>query len=266
MLITFPPARMWMAVAMLALASLGCAIGGGAADTTPSQPPTLPVLPTPIPTAIPVTPTPMSEPPTPTPQAETTQEGGGGGAAPAHGDAIYETDFASGWPKYEDPVLGTINPTSSGYEFHIIVQALWHTTLTLPKDECCIEFYVELDAYPTQCPVGQAWYGMVYHFEDKEHFRMFIVTCSGKWVLYERDLANRALELGRGDISGIDTASGTHTLGLLAKSNTITVYVDNQEFGKVGVPDMPAGDIGPYAETNGAPMTVYFTRMVVYKP
>src|SRR5574341_600915 len=223
MLITFPPARMWMAVAMLALASLGCAIGGGAADTTPSQPPTLPVLPTPIPTAIPVTPTPMSEPPTPTPQAETTQEGGGGGAAPAHGDAIYETDFASGWPKYEDPVLGTINPTSSGYEFHIIVQALWHTTLTLPKDECWL-------------------------------------------VLYERDLANRALELGRGDISGIDTASGTHTLGLLAKSNTITVYVDNQEFGKVGVPDMPAGDIGPYAETNGAPMTVYFTRMVVYKP
>lgn len=272
----------WLAAGLLVAALAGCSLFGGGAEESPEeevvplteQPAATPTV---LPTALPAAPVPSVTPlPPPTAAGEEgqAQDQGGGGEqdsplvpsgpnAPRYGAVIYETDFSTGW---DDQVLegfGTMKAVDGGYEIHTTYQGLWMNTTLLSLSE----FYAEVTAYPTQCPKKQAFYGMVFHYRDASHLRFFVVTCSGLYAVFEREVTNRAVTLAKGDLpGGIDPSGGTHRLGMRASKNLLAFYVDDYEVANIGVPTMPDGDIGPYVETTGAPATVLFSRLAVYQP
>ncbi len=201
-------------------------------------------------------PTPEEAPEEPAPAAGPVQSG-----PPVVGEPAFETDFTAGWPSEEYKGFGHVKVVGGGYEMYSILQGLWMVTTRVALSE----FYVEVEATPTQCPVEQAWYGVVFHYRGMENFRFFVVTCSGKWALFERSGASVAAKIEDGDVSAeIDVAHGTHTIGVLADNNVLTLFADHYELAKVGVSDMPDGDISPYVETKGAPILVTFSRMAIY--
>ncbi len=181
----------------------------------------------------------------------------------AHGDLIYEHDFRSGWLE-TDVENGTMKHIPEGYQFAVVEQALW-TFTTKTKQGA---FYAELEATPGQCPSGQGNYGLLFHFQDDTHYRLFVVWCSGLYSLFQREVSNSIFTISEGNLpAGIDASTGQHKLAVHAEDNVLRLYVDDYLVTTQGVSNMPVGDFGPYAETTGGfPMTVVFNRIAIYQP
>jgi hypothetical protein len=157
---------------------------------------------------------------------------------------------------------GTTALVPGGYQMDVVEQALWAYTGSVNA----AEFYAELEVTPGACPTGQGAYGLVFHRRDDVRYRFFLVWCSGLYSLFQRETASRVSTLGEGSLpDGLDPSGGTHVLGIRVLNNTISLYVDNYLLGNFGALDIPAGDIGPYAETKGGPISVLFSRLAVYQ-
>lgn len=188
-------------------------------------------------------------------------------AAPDFGAEIYSTDFRTGWVEVTSADQGTIRgratPTDQGLLFE--VEPSWGLWVYTQQDDVST-FYAEVTVAPRECPPGSSAYGLMFQFRDNDNFRAFAVTCSGDYRLY--DFSNIGdLTLAMGELPAeIDTATGEHTLGVLARGNQLTVYVDNQQVDSVQVDDMPAGDVGPFVDTFGEGIAVTYRRLAVYEP
>jgi hypothetical protein len=277
----------WLATGLLVLVALSaCSLFGGGDEEEAAPPTEAAGAPTPVPTAQPPTQPPLTLPPStvtplPPPTADGEEEGGegegekeeegkeeeqqpdaSGSDGPTYGELIYETDFSRDWPNEEYEGFGSMAASSSGYEVYVIYQALWPISLEIEEKK----FYAELVAKPTQCPKGQAFYGLLFHYRNDTRYRVFVVTCSGKYAVFERVEQNRSVTIADGKLPGdIDASGGKHRLGVYAGDNVLNLYVDNYPIANVGVSDMFKGDMGPYVETTGAPITVLFKRLSVYK-
>lgn len=189
------------------------------------------------------------------------------GTLPDHGEAIYTTDFDSGWTtvtsEREGEVRGSGTVTADGYLLE--VAANWgHWVFTTRADAGA--FYAEIDAAPQVCPAGRGAYGLLFHHVDDATYRAFMVTCSGDFVLREAT-ASGTVDLAAGSLpDGVDPSTGEHTLAVWAYQDNLTLYVDGVELDAVPVDDLPVGDFGPYTETGDDPITVLFTRLAVYEP
>ncbi len=264
----------WIA-AVLALAALACNLPAAQSDATV----------TPTVTALPgegdAPPTAAGETPdaaTPAPDGEPTEPTGDDeptltvaapppGELPAHGEAIYTTDFSSGWTtvtsERDGEVRGSATITPDGYLFE--VAGSWgHWVFTTRADAGA--FYAEITAVPQECPTGRGAYGLLFHHVDNSTFRAFMVTCGGDYALRE-STASGEDDLAAGSLpEGIDPSTGEHTLAVQAYQDSLTVFVDGISIDAVSVPDLPAGDFGPYTETGDDPIAILFTRLDVYEP
>lgn len=201
---------------------------------------------------------------TETPQATDRPSSGEG---PAFGDEIYSTNFSTGWVEVTssdgDTVRGRATPANGGLLFE--VDASWGLWVYTQRDDID-QFYAETIATPQSCPASGSSYGLMFQFRDNDNFRAFAVTCSNEYELTNfAETGDRVLATG--DLPAtINAASGRHTLGVLAKGTTLTLYVDDTEIDSVQVDDMPAGDFGPFVDTATEAITVLFEEMSLYEP
>jgi hypothetical protein len=268
--------RIWWIAALLALAALACNLPAAQSDATVT--PTVTDLPgegeTPQPTATgglsDATPAPDGEPVEPTADGEpilTVAVPPTAGALPDHGEAIYTTDFTSGWTtvtsERDGEILGSATITPDGYLFEVAKN--WgHWVFTTRADAGA--FYAEITAVPQACPAGRGAYGLLFHHVDNSTFRAFMVTCGGGYALRE-STASGDDDLAAGSLpEGIDPSTGEHTLAVQAYQDSLTLFVDGIGIDAVSVADLPAGDFGPYTETGDDPITILFTRLEVYEP
>jgi hypothetical protein len=201
----------------------------------------------------------------PTGEAQPTAEAGAPTPQPARrGDSIYESDFRIGWALFDEDRV-TSQRSEDGYQLNVLGNwAGWSYSTQIDESE----FYAEITAEPLECPDRQGSYGLMFHYVDTTHFRLFIVWCDGQFSLVERTESNRAAVLHEAELpEGIDPAAGEHRLGVLAQGNTLAMYMDDIRVGAVTVGSMPEGDMGPYAETIGAQsISVLFSRLAVFEP
>jgi hypothetical protein len=265
--------RIWWIAAVLALAALACNLPAAQSNATVT--PTI----TDLPGEDGTQPGAAGETPdggTPAPDGEPTATSGPtltvavpptAGALPDHGEAIYTTDFTSGWTtvtsERDGEVLGNATITPDGYLFEVAKN--WgHWVFTTRADAGA--FYAEITAVPEACPAGRGAYGLLFHHVDNSTFRAFMVTCGGDYALRE-STASGEDDLVAGSLpEGIDPSTGEHTLAVQAYQGNLTVFVDGTGIDAVSVPDLPAGDFGPYTETGDDPITILFTRLEVYEP
>ncbi len=185
---------------------------------------------------------------------------------PTHGTLIYETDFQSGWGEYNGSD-GTAAYVAGGYRIDLrsaVPWALWRFTTRAKAST----FYAEIAATPNVCPVGRGAYGLLFHYRDSEHFRAFIITCSGHYALYDRGSATDVTVLDQGILpsSISDPANSSHIVGVRAFDDNLALYTDNVLIATGGVAEMPIGDIGPYVQTEGGGVVVTFTHLSVFDP
>jgi hypothetical protein len=179
-----------------------------------------------------------------------------------YGEIIYQTDFQSGWPDIPSD-KGTVSVTAGGYQFDLQPNwALWAYTAVVDRGE----FYMESSVSPMICPEGRGGYGLMFHYLSSDQFRYFIITCDGRFVLFERALPE-GVSLASGTLPDtIDMASPSHILGVRVASSTAYLYVDSVEVGTAPLSDTPEGDIGLYVESGGQALTILFSQLSVYEP
>jgi hypothetical protein len=181
------------------------------------------------------------------------------------GPSVYQSDFKQGWWEHEENSVKTEH-TTEGYEITVGngPNGGWSFTTQSKRSE----FYVEVTAQPLACPSTNGAYGLVFHYLDDSQFRFFILWCNGRYSLMERTATQTAAVLIEGVLpDSIDAAAGTHRLGILAQTGTLSMYVDDIRLGAIGVPNMPTGDVGPYVQTLGTDsISVLFTNIVIFQP
>ncbi|MGF1506690.1 MAG: hypothetical protein ACFB51_16390 [Anaerolineae bacterium] len=181
---------------------------------------------------------------------------------PSYGEVQYETSFGLGWPDLEFDT-GEAYSVTDGYRIDAASFALW--TFTTQASQA--SFYAEITAEPQTCPERAGQYGILFHYEDSETFRALVVTCSGRWAVYERRGENVAPVIAEGALPGnLHEASGEHRIGVLAVGTTLTLYVDDVEVGTAAVDALVDGDFGPYVQTDDVPFSVVFSRLIVANP
>ncbi|HEC23416.1 MAG TPA: hypothetical protein ENI95_10930 [Chloroflexi bacterium] len=183
---------------------------------------------------------------------------------PQRGEMIYESDLRTGWPVLNTE-NGTGEPLPGGYRITLPggeAWALWAFTSRVNERE----FLAEITAAPIQCPPGQGAYGLIFQHRDEGNLRIFAVTCSGNYLLLERN-GGADITLAEGPLpEGINPATGEHLISVRAFNNTVTAYVDGREITSASVPGMESGDIGPYVQTGGGAISIMFTRLAIYAP
>ncbi len=249
------------AAVSILLTALACNIPsfrGGNVSATPS----LLSPPPPTPTLQQVTPSLPTSPETaeqPLPQATSTAPSIP--ARPPAGVLLYETTFQTGWP-----VLDMDNGNSSlvpeGYQINANQYALWVYTTRVRTDS----FYAEAVATPTLCPTGQGAYGLLFHFQDDNHFRSLVVTCSGRYSLLDRTGPNSTTTLSEGTLPpDINPSIGEHVISVRAFGNALNLYMDYLPLDTIeDIAEMPTGDIGLYVQTIDSPISVIFSRLSVF--
>lgn len=178
------------------------------------------------------------------------------------GPALYETDFKTGWTLFNETNVKSQH-MQDGYQIDVQgTWAGWSFTTKVNKTD----FYAEITARPLQCPENQGNYGLIFHYRDDNHFRLFLIWCNGRYTLTERTEEIRARLLTEGHLlDQMDPKTGDHRIGVLSQENNITLYIDDIQLTRVGVGDSVSGDLGPYVETTGSPVvSVVFTHMFVY--
>jgi hypothetical protein len=180
------------------------------------------------------------------------------------GPSVYVSDFKQGWWEHEANNVKTEH-TAEGYGITVGngPNGGWSFTTQVER----ADFYAEVTTEPLECPSANGAYGLLFHYQDDTHFHFFIIWCNGKYSLMERTAATTAAVLIEGDLpASIDPASGEHRIGILAQDSTLAMYVDDIRLGAIGVPTMPAGDIGPYVQTLGREtVSILFTRITIYE-
>jgi hypothetical protein len=207
---------------------------------------------------------------TPEPRATDTPEAQAGTAAPPasttpeppkHGALVYETQFMQGWPPLTgDKANGKM--VTGGYQIDITLPWALYAFTTRARQST---FFGEITASASQCPSGHGGYGMIFHYQSETSFRFAVIWCSGRYSLQERTGPTSASTLSEGNLpEGITPSSGEHRIAVRSHGNKLTLYVDDAQITQADVTTMPTGDVGPYAETTGEPITVLFKRLAVY--
>lgn len=180
---------------------------------------------------------------------------------PNHGTLLYQTPFGPAWPVVTgDKANG--KPVSGGYQVDITQPWAFYFYTTHVSQS---NFFAEITVTPQQCPPGSGGYGMLFHYQSDAANRFATIWCSGRYSLMERTSPTSAITLDEGSLpEGIDPSSGEHVVSLLSAAHKVTLYIDGWQIGQVDVPNMPSGDVGPYAETTGDPLSVLFAHLSVY--
>lgn len=180
---------------------------------------------------------------------------------PKHGALVYETQFGQGWPPLTgDKANGKM--ASGGYQIDITQPWALYAFTTRARQST---FFAEITASTSQCPAGHGGYGMIFHYQSDTSFRFVTIWCSGRFSLMERTGGTSTVTLSEGILpQGVDPAKGEHIVSIRAFANKLTAYVDGKQITQVDVTTLPTGDVGPYAETIGDPLTVLFKRLAVY--
>jgi hypothetical protein len=149
-----------------------------------------------------------------------------------------------------------------GYQINANRYALWVYTTRVRSDS----FYAEAVATPILCPAGQGAYGLLFHFQDDDHFRSLVITCSGRYSLLERTGPNNTASLSEGTLPpDINPGTGEHIISVRALGSTLNLYVDYLPLDTIeNITEMPSGDIGLYVQTIDSPTSVIFSRLSIF--
>ena len=187
---------------------------------------------------------------------------------PEFGDEVYSTDFRTRWVEVtsadDGVVKGRAAPTDGGMLFE--VEPSWAMWVYSQQDDIS-SFYAEMIVQPQICPsTSTSSYGLMFHFRDNDNFRAFALTCSGGYRLYDYSASGDAI-IASGELpAGVDATTGRHTIAVLAQSNTLALYVDGSLIDTVQVGEMPAGDLGPFVDTESEGVSILFEKLTVYEP
>jgi len=190
------------------------------------------------------------------------------GEPPEFGDEVYSTDFRTRWVEVtsadDGVVKGRAAPTDGGMLFE--VEPSWAMWVYSQQDDIS-SFYAEIIVQPQACPpTSTSSYGLMFHFRDNDNFRAFALTCSGGYRLYDYNTGGDAI-IASGELpAGVDATTGRHTIAVLAQSNTLALYVDGSLIDTVQVGEMPAGDLGPFVDTESDGVSSLFEELTVYEP
>lgn len=247
----------------LVIAALACNMPSPQTGETPTPGVTPMPTETSLPTKTPATPAlpPPATDTLPAPSATAAPSASPALEPPRHGALLYETRFAQGWPPLTgDKASG--KAVSGGFQIDITQPWALYAYTTRARQTT---FYAEIAATPLECPAGHGGYGLIFHYQSDISYRFVTVWCSGRYSLMERTGSSSAVTLSEGNApQEIDVSTGEHTVSVSAAADKLTVYVDGIKVAQVPAATLPTGDVGPYAETTGNPLSVLFTRLSVY--
>lgn len=204
----------------------------------------------------------------PTETTGTTGPPPAGGERPQVGDEVYSTDFRTRWVEVTSADAGEVKaratPTDAGMLFE--VEPSWAMWVYSQQDDIG-SFYAEITVQPQTCPsTSTSSYGLMFHFRDNDNFRAFALTCSGGYRLYDYSSGGDGV-IASGELpAGVDATTGQHTLAVLAQGNALALYMDGSLLETVQVADLPAGDLGPFVDTESEGVSVLFEGLEVYEP
>jgi hypothetical protein len=237
----------------LVLATLACDIASPQIGKAPTSATTLPPAETGHPGKIPAGVRTATASPIPTESVPITP--------PPHGALLYQTPFGPAWPLVTGDRAGG-KPVTGGYQVDITQPWAFYLYTTHVAQST---FFAEITVSPQQCPAGNGAYGMIFHYQNDTAYRFATIWCSGRYSVMERTGPSSAITLDEDILPGeIDAATGEHIVGLHSAANKLTLYIDDRQIAQVDVTNLPTGDVGPYAETIGNPLSVLFTHLSVY--
>jgi hypothetical protein len=245
------------------------------ATPTPLPPPTV----TPYPTAttpadsVPLVPTTASEalgtsiPPSP---VSPTQPAGiptlGSGGLPAgvqQGQVIFSADFYQGWPSIQD-TSAKIYLSNGQYVFEVgPYDGRFIATTAINRSD----LYAQVEATPIEC-VTNGGYGLMFRFADAGNYYLLTVFCDNSFSVVSKIGGTFAggVALTGTLPAGLDAASSTtHTLGVLSRANTHTLYFDGQAIASFSDDRLQQGDVAVYAVSEGSDvLKVAFDNLKVW--
>jgi hypothetical protein len=180
---------------------------------------------------------------------------------PQHGMLLYQTPFGPAWPLVKgDKANG--KAVSGGYQVDITQPWAFYLYTTHVGQS---NFFAEITVTPQQCPAGNGAYGMIFHYQSDTAYRFATIWCSGRYSVMERTGPLSAITLDEDVLpEEINPSTGEHIVGLRSAANKLTLSIDDRQIAQVDVTNLPTGDVGPYAETTGDPLSVLFTHLSVY--
>ena len=181
-------------------------------------------------------------------------------------DDVYTTPFGMTWPT-QTTDHSFSEPVENGYRF--VVEKDWaHWAYTTQASTA--QFRTVVEVLPETCGEDNNGYGLIFHYQTQQDYRVFLVTCDGRWRLFEREEGERT-RLASGMVSGDDPSTGLHTIHVAAfeveDEPFIAVGYDGEWLEIVPVAELREGDIGVYAETGAEDgITVDFVAMSIAMP
>jgi hypothetical protein len=164
------------------------------------------------------------------------------------GDMIYFSDFSAGWPSFNDPTA-KISLNNGQYQFEVgpFDGRFLNTTLVKQRN-----LYAQVEVTPSAC-ADKAGYGMMFRFKDANNYYLLSIFCDSSYTAVAK-IAGTVYGMTNGILpTGIDpTNNQVHTVGVVAREDNYTLYLNKQIIGSFTDPQLKQGDVAIYAVSQGA--------------
>lgn len=198
----------------------------------------------------------------PIPATEASSGDGGRPANVSLGPPIFSADFAQGWPQIDEETA-KISLNGGAYSFTIgPFDARFMNTSAVDR----ADYYVEVDVNVPECPEGTG-YGLLMRQQDANNYYAYIIFCNSTYSLLARvngSIPGGPLEVGSLP-DGVSAPTGSHTLGVMARGQAITVFYDGEVVTDINDDRHQQGDIALYVLSQGSnPIQVDFDNLEVW--
>jgi len=163
---------------------------------------------------------------------------------------IFSADFYQGWPSIQD-TSAKIYLSNGQYIFEVgPYDGRFIATTAVNRSD----LYAQVEATPIEC-VTNGGYGLMFRFSDAGNYYLLTIFCNNSFSVVSRIGGTFAggVALTGTLPAGLDAASlTTHTLGVLSRANTHTLYFDGQAIASFSDDRLQQGDVAIYAVSEGS--------------
>jgi hypothetical protein len=161
----------------------------------------------------------------------------------ALGLKLFNADFSQGWPTVNDAGV-KISISNGQYNFSIGPRdSGLINTAALNKND----IYAQVDVSIMKCS-GGGGYGLIFRQKDTSNYYSFILFCNSSYSLLARIAGTLKAPIQTGPLpEELLSESGTHQLGVMAKGETLSAYLDGHLIAEVQDNRLSSGDVALYA-------------------
>jgi len=161
----------------------------------------------------------------------------------ALGSKLFNADFSQGWPTINDTGV-KISISNGQYDFTVGPRdsGLINTAAVNKSD-----IYAQVDVSIRDCSEGGG-YGLIFRQKDTWNYYAFILFCNSSYSVIARISGMLKAPIQTGPLpEGLLSQRGTHQLGVMAKGEILSIYMDGYLITEVQDNQLNSGDVALYA-------------------